>query len=53
MNFGSNGKMAENGSEYGQNGGNIEENRDFQMFFSNTVVEMLYKYLINHRCEES
>ena len=38
--------MAENGSEYGQNGGNIEENRDFQMFFSNTLVEKLQKYLI-------
>ena len=41
MNFGSNEKMAENGSEYGQNGGKIEENRDFQPFFSNTLVEKL------------
>lgn len=43
MNFDliSNGKMAENGPGNGQNGGKIYENWDFQLFFSNTLVEKL------------
>ena len=41
IDFGSNGKMIENGSEQDQNGGKIEENSDFQTFFSNTLVEKL------------
>ena len=41
IDFRSNGKMAENGSGNGQNGGKIDENWEFQLFFSNTLVEKL------------
>ena len=46
MDFRSNGKMAEHGSGNGLNGGKIDENWEFQPFFSNTLVEKLLKYLI-------
>ena len=39
IDFRSNGKMAENGSEL--KWWKIEENRDFQTFFSNTLFEKL------------
>ena len=47
MDFRSNGKMAENGSGNGQNGGKIYENWQFQLFFANTSVKKKYLIIID------